>query len=91
MIDHSKDHQHHNNAMATKEHSIHNHDQANHHLQMAQDFKIRFIISVIVTIPILLLSPLIQELLNFRLIIPAESYILFTLSSFIFSTVVIPF
>ncbi|HOR42191.1 MAG TPA: copper-translocating P-type ATPase [Atribacterota bacterium] len=84
MIDHSKDHQHHNNAMATKEHSIHNHDQANHHLQMAQDFKIRFIISVIVTIPILLLSPLIQELLNFRLIIPAESYILFTLSSFIF-------
>lgn len=84
MIDHSKDHQHHNNAMATKEHSIRNHDQANHHLQMAQDFKIRFIISVIVTIPILLLSPLIQELLNFRLIIPAESYILFTLSSFIF-------
>ena len=65
-----------------KEH-IH-HDHADHHQQMVGDFKKRFIISVLVTIPILLLSPLIQQLFNFRFGIPGEKYVLFALSSFIF-------
>jgi len=65
-----------------KEH-IH-HDHADHHQQMVGDFKKRFIISVLVTIPILLLSPLIQQLFNFRLGFPGEKYVLFVLSSFIF-------
>jgi len=68
-----------------EEHKEHmNHDHADHHRQMVRDFKKRFIISALVTIPILLLSPLIQQLFHFRFGIPGEKYILFVLSSFIF-------
>ena len=69
-----------------KETRMHNqhHDHANHHQQMVRDFKKRFIISAFVTIPILLLSPLIQQLLNFSFDFPGEKYVLFALSSFIF-------
>jgi len=69
-----------------KETHMHNqhHDHADHHQQMVLDFKKRFIISALVTIPILLLSPLIQQLFNFRFGIPGEKYVLFALSSFIF-------
>jgi len=67
------------------EHQEHmHHDHADHHRQMVLDFKKRFIISALVTIPILLLSPLIQQLLNFSFGIPGEKYVLFALSSFIF-------
>jgi len=45
-----------------QEHKEHiHHDHADHHKQMVHDFKKRFIISALVTIPILLLSPLIQH------------------------------
>jgi len=68
-----------------QEHKEHiHHDHADHHQQMVLDFKKRFIISALVTIPILLLSPLIQQLFNFRFGIPGEKYVLFALSSFIF-------
>jgi len=68
-----------------EEHKEHMHyDHADHHQQMVLDFKKRFIISALVTIPILLLSPLIQQLFNFRFGIPGEKYVLFALSSFIF-------
>ena len=55
-----------------------------HHKMMLEDFKKRFIVSMIVTIPILLLSPLIQDLLNFSIIFSGDKYVLFALSSFIF-------
>lgn len=80
-MDHDKGHNH-NNSSEHKE-QMH-HDHTDHHQQMAQDFKKRFVISALVTIPILLLSPLIQQLLNYRVGIPGEKYILFALSSFIF-------
>lgn len=68
-----------------KEHKEHiHHDHADHHRQMVRDFKKRFIISALVTIPILLLSPLVQQLFNFRFGFPGEKYVLFVLSSFIF-------
>lgn len=68
-----------------KSHQEHmHHDHTDHHQQMVRDFKKRFIISALVTIPILLLSPLIQKLLNFSFGIPGEKYVLFALSSFIF-------
>lgn len=73
--DHEEHHEH-------KEHM--HHDHADHHRQMVRDFKKRFIISALVTIPILLLSPLVQQLFNFRLGFPGEKYVLFALSSFIF-------
>ncbi|MBC7334020.1 MAG: heavy metal translocating P-type ATPase [Actinobacteria bacterium] len=53
---------------------------------MVSDFKKRFIVSIIVTVPVLLLSPLIQKFLGiselFRF--PGDLYFLFGLSSFVF-------
>ena len=53
---------------------------------MVADFKKRFIVSAILTIPILLLSPLIQNLLKIEDIFkfPGDVYILFALSSVVF-------
>lgn len=57
-----------------------------HHVMMLDDFKKRFWVSFIITIPILLLSPLIQEFLGFKKIasFPGDIYVLFALSSIVF-------
>ena len=57
-----------------------------HHEHMLHDFKKRFWISLAITIPILLLSPLIQSLLNLSdfLSFRGDSYLLFALSSGVF-------
>lgn len=53
---------------------------------MVSDYKKRFIVSIIITIPVLLLSPLIQSFLRIEGILkfPGDSYVLFILSSAIF-------
>ena len=52
---------------------------------MVADFRRRFWISIVVTVPVLLLSPLIQDLLGLgALAFPGDSYILLALSTFIF-------
>jgi Cu2+-exporting ATPase len=51
---------------------------------MVKDFKQRFFISIIVTIPILLLSPLFQDLVGLNFNYSVNKYILWFLSSFIF-------
>lgn len=58
----------------------------NHHEHMVSDFKRRFWISLIITVPILALSPMIQEFLGLRetLKFTGDSYILFALSSVVF-------
>jgi P-type Cu2+ transporter len=84
-MDNSKGHKPNNDSQEHKEHQEHmHHDHTDHHQQMARDFKKRFIISALFTIPILLLSPLMQQLLNYSFGIPGEEYVLFTLSSFLF-------
>ncbi len=60
------------------------HDHTEHHKHMVQDFKKRFFVSIIVTIPILLLSPLIQDFLNYTLFFSGDKYLMFVLSSFVF-------
>jgi len=53
---------------------------------MVADFRKRFIVSIIITIPVLLLSPLIQGFLKLEGIIKfsGDSYVLFVLSTIIF-------
>ncbi|MCM3444172.1 hypothetical protein [Metabacillus halosaccharovorans] len=51
---------------------------------MIEDFKKRFYISFLVTIPILVLSPMIQSFLNYELTFPGANYFLFALATFIF-------
>ena len=80
-----KDHQAHE-MMMHKEHNHKGHDHSAHHAHMIKDFRKRFWISLIVTIPILILSPLIQHFLGFReaFSFAGESYLLFALSSLVF-------
>ena len=80
-----KDHQSHE-MMMHKEHNHKGHDHSAHHAHMIKDFRKRFWISLIVTIPILILSPLIQHFLGFReaFSFAGESYLLFALSSLVF-------
>ena len=57
-----------------------------HHAHMVADFRKRFWISLIVTIPILFLSPMIQSFLGFREAVrfPGDAYVLWVLSSVVF-------
>jgi len=66
------------------EHGEHKHSHAEHHKMMMEDFKKRFIVSTILTIPILLLSPLIQKFFGFTFTFPGDRYVLFTLSAVVY-------
>lgn len=55
-----------------------------HEGHVTEDFKRRFIISLILTIPILALSPFIQGLFRFRLEFPGSIYVLFLLSTLVY-------
>ena len=95
-MDHS--HHHHQNteaALVKKQaaaisHSHHNmnppmgHEGHDHHAMMINDFKKRFWISLILTVPILLLSEMIQHWLAFEIKFPGDKYVLLSLSSFTF-------
>ena len=92
-MNHSKmNHEHHmkmtHDHKKEEEHIQHkhqgHHDHTAHHKMMMEDFKKRFIISIIVTVPLLILSPLIQQFLGFDFIFTGSNYVLFILSSFIF-------
>lgn len=66
------------------EHEEHKHSHVEHHKMMMEDFKKRFIVSAILTIPILLLSPLIQKFLGFTFTFKGDHYVLFTLSAIVY-------
>jgi P-type Cu2+ transporter len=57
---------------------------SNHHLGMIADFKKRFYVVLILTIPIMLLSGMIQHWLNIHIDFPGSKYLLLTLSSIVF-------
>jgi len=95
-MDHS--HHHHQNTEAAPvkkqtaaiSHSHHDmnppmgHEGHDHHAMMINDFKKRFWISLILTVPILLLSEMIQHWLGFEIKFPGDKYVLLSLSSFTF-------
>jgi Cu2+-exporting ATPase len=61
-------------------------DRGNHHAHMAADFRKRFWISLVLTLPILALSPMLQKLVGLREAIhfPGDVYVLFGFSSAVF-------
>ena len=71
--EHQEHHEHH-------DHKNHN----DHHKMMIEDFKRRFFISLIVTLPILILSPMIQEWTNIEVEFTGSNYLLFALATFIY-------
>lgn len=63
----------------------------NHHKMMIEDFKKRFWVSLIITIPVLLISEMIQKFLGFNFTFAGDKYVLFILSSIIFFYGGLPF
>ena len=55
-----------------------------HHKMMIEDFKKRFWISLVLTIPILVFSPMIQGFFGYEWLLPGNAYILFGLSTFVY-------
>lgn len=55
-----------------------------HHAHMMEDFKRRLWISLVATVPVLILSPMIQSLVNLSFGFPGDRYIHFAISSFIY-------
>lgn len=56
----------------------------NHHKMMIDDLKRRFYITLIITIPVILLSPMIQQWFYFNIAFKGSTYILFALSTIVF-------
>ncbi|MFD2132199.1 heavy metal translocating P-type ATPase [Pseudogracilibacillus auburnensis] len=84
-------HQDHQHVHSHVDHGSHGHDHGIHgghghhdHGDMVEDFKKRFFISLIVTIPILALSPMIQDFMGVDWRFVNDQYILFVLSTFVF-------
>src|SRR5680860_1538773 len=79
-MDHSKmnhgDHDHGSIPMGMAGHD--------HHKMMIADFRKRFWITLILTVPILLFSPMIQDFFGYSLLLPGNQYILFVLSSIVY-------
>lgn len=89
------EHSYHNKVNSSKnksknessQHKDHDsHDHTDHHRMMIKDFKLRFWISLVFTLPILALSPMVQDLFGFELSFFGEidKYILFGLSTIVF-------
>jgi P-type Cu2+ transporter len=82
--EHHHGHEHHHVDEPTGGHDKH----AGHHVT---DFLKRFIVCSILTIPVLLLSHMIQKWANFELSFPGDKYVLAALSTFIFAYGGFPF
>ena len=84
-------HEHHGHgAHAEHDHGEHegheHHDHQAHHARMVADFRKRFWISLVITFPILILSPLVQRFLGLgeSLRFSGDTYLAFFLSSVVF-------
>ena len=93
---HSDIHQHHEHEQLIKkeEHAQHmmhmddnspmGHPEHDHHAMMINDFRKRFYVVLILTVPIMLLSPMIQHWMNVHWEFPGSEYLLAGLSSIVF-------
>ncbi len=90
MHEHDTKQEHHNHE-TQKDHGSHSNHGGGHgdhgghgHGEMVEDFKRRFFISLALTVPILALSPMIQDFLGVNWRFPGDMYILFGLSTVVF-------
>lgn len=78
------------NSHSDADHDQHNHggNEGNHehhdHEDMVSDFKKRFYISLIITLPVLILSPMIQSFIGVDWRFTGDLYILFVFATFVF-------
>ena len=57
------------------------HDHTEHHRIMIRDFRRRFYVTIILTVPVLALSPLIQSFLGFSFTFPGADPLVFALAT----------
>src|SRR5690606_22659361 len=84
----------HSQAMGENDHTGHSghsgHSHAHgqpghdHHQMMIEDFKRRFWVSLILALPVIVFSPMIQDVIGYSLNLPYQDWISFILSSIIF-------
>jgi hypothetical protein len=65
------------------EHEHHKAEGHDHHAMMEQDFRRRFWVVLALTIPVLILSPTIQQWFGFSLTFPGYRYLLFAMATII--------
>lgn len=76
-LDHSKmEHDHGSVPMGMAGHD--------HHQMMINDFKKRFWVTLFLTIPILFLSPMIQDFFGYEFLLPGNPYVLFGLGTIVY-------
>jgi P-type Cu2+ transporter len=83
------EHQHHGahaDHRGHKDHEGHGGGHRAHHEHMVKDFKRRFWVSLVLTLPMLVLSPMLQEWLGLAetLAFPGDRYVLFALATAVF-------
>jgi len=76
-----EEYKHNNHQQKSHKNSSHHEE---HHMHMIEDFRRRFWVSLILTLPILILSPLIQNILGYELTFRFDHYLLFGLSSLVY-------
>lgn len=72
---------HHNHE---ENHESHNHNGHDHHAHMVTDFRNKFFIILIFTVPIVLLSPMIQNFIGVDWQFTGDSYIVAALATFVY-------
>ena len=82
--DHQRERNNHNGKEKDGKHEDHNDHGGHDHGDMVKDFKRRFFISLVLTLPILVLSPMIQGFLGVDWRFSGDMYILFGLSTVVF-------
>ena len=65
------------------QHEQHKAEEHDHHAMMEKDFRRRFWVVLVLTVPVLLLSPTIQGWFGYTLTFPGVRYVLFVLASII--------
>jgi Cu2+-exporting ATPase len=83
MHQHTNHENHSNHPMKMENHNPQGHDEGEHAGHSALMFKKRFFIVLLLTIPILLLSPTIQGWLNFSSSFYGDKFVLFALASIV--------
>lgn len=79
-----EEHKMHDKGMGPQSIEPHKTHRGRHEGHVTEDFKRRFVICLIVTIPILALSAFIQDLFHFKLEFSGSIYALFLLSTFVY-------
>jgi P-type Cu2+ transporter len=81
-------HGHNKAASATTHHHPPHEDHQggghNHHRMMIDDFERRFWVSLVLSVPVIIISPMVGHILGYTLDVPYSMYIAFVLSSIIF-------